>query len=178
MKRSRFVSRTAKFDERGPSRGHLAALGAGLLLASGCYNYVPTEVGAVPPGEDVRVQVTRAGAEEFARITASNELRVEVRGEYEGLQNGTLFLRIPVVRDPTGLRPPIQQVVRLPEAEVLAVDRRQLSVGKTAALVGVGVGAVGFLITQVFEVFSDSGRDPDDGDLSLIPLFNLLFRGR
>jgi hypothetical protein len=158
----------------------LSTLTLSALLLSGpaCYNYVPVEVGAVPPGEDVRLRMTREGGEELARILESNEIRVEVSGQFEGVERGSVLLRVPVVRDPTGSRPDIQQVVHLPEAEVLTVDRRELSAGKTAALVGVGVGAVVVLLTQVFEVFDDSGRGGDDPEVSLVPLFNLLFGGR
>lgn len=145
-----------------------------LVSASACYNYVPTEVGVVSPGEDVRLRVNREGGEELARTIESNEVRLEVSGQFEGLEQGSVLLRVPVVRDPTGQRPSIQQVVRLPEGDVLTVDRRELSVGKTAALVGIGAGAVGFLLTQVFEVFDDTNSGDDDVDLSLIPLINLL----
>lgn len=153
-------------------------LSAALVSASACYNYVPTEVGVVSPGEDVRLRVSREGGEELARTIESNEIQLEVSGQFEGLERGSVLLRIPVVRDPTGLRPAIQQVVRLPEGDVLTVDRRELSVGKTAAVVAVGAGAVGFLLTQVFEVFDDTDPDGDDPQVSLIPLFNLLIGER
>lgn len=154
------------------------ALSVALASVSGCYNYVPTEVGVVSPGEDVRLRVSREGGEELARTIESSEIQLEVSGQFEGLEQGSVLLRVPVVRDPTGLRPAIQQVVRLPEADVLTVDRRELSVGKTAALVGIGAGAVGFLLTQVFEVFDDTNSDGDDPQVSLIPLFNLLIGTR
>ena len=162
------------------SRSLLSALTLSVVLASApaCYNYVPTEVGAVPPGEDVRFRLSREGAEDLARTLESNEIRVDISGQYEGMEQGSLLLRVPVVRDPTGARPDIQQVVRLSQLDVLTVDRRELSLGKTAAIVGVGAAGVGFLLFNVFEVLDDSGRNGDDMEISLIPLFNLLTGGR
>ena len=153
-------------------------LSAALVSAPACYNYVPTEIGAVPPGGDVRLRVSRAGGEELARIIESNEIQMEVSGQYEGLQQGSVLLRIPLVRDPTGARPAIQQLVRLPAAEVLTVDRRELSVGKTAALVGAGAAATTYLLYAVFDVFSDPGRPGENVEITLIPLFNALLGTR
>lgn len=162
------------------SRSVLSALtlSAVLVSAPACYNYVPTELGAVPPGEDVRLRLSREGGESLARTLESNEIDVDVSGRYEGMEQGSVLLRIPVVRDPTGVRPEIQQVVRLSQLDVLTVDRRELSVGKTAAIVGASAGALALLLTQVFEVFGDSGGDGTDPDLSLIPLLQLLSGGR
>lgn len=153
-------------------------LSAVLVSAPACYNYVPTEVGAVPPGEDVRLRLSREGGEDLARTLESNEIRVEVSGQYEGMEQGSVLLRMPVVRDPTGARPEIQQLVRLSQLDVLTVDRRELSIGKTAAIIGAGAAGVGLLLFNVFEVFDDSGRGGDDMEISLIPLFNLLTGGR
>ena len=46
----------------------LPTLAAALVLSTttGCFNYVPTEIGAVPPGESVRLFLTRAGVDSEA----------------------------------------------------------------------------------------------------------------
>lgn len=162
------------------SRSFLSALtlSAVLVSAPACYNYVPTEVGAVPPGEDVRLRLSRTGGEDLARTLESNEIRVDVAGEYEGLEQGTVLLRVPVVRDPTGMRPDIEQVVRISQLDVLTVDRRELSVGKTAAIIGVSAAGAGFLLYNIFEAFSGGGREGPDGEFSLIPLLQLMTGGR
>jgi len=144
------------------------ALSAGVLLATGCYSYVPTELEVVPPGDHVRLLVTRAGSEELARVTESTELRPVVQGRFVGLQDRSLLLEVPVLRDPEGLRPQINQMIRIPEGEVLTVDRREFSRRKSVGLVAFSAGAVTFLLTQVFDVFSDGpGRDGGDVDLSI-----------
>lgn len=140
------------------------ALCAGLLLAPGCYSYVPTDMSLVPQGEHLRLLVTREGSQEVARIMDSNELRPTVRGQFMGRDDQSLLLQVPVSRDPEGIRQNINQVVRIPEGEVLTVDRRQFSKGKTALVVGGAVAAGAFLLTQIFDVFNDSsdpGTDPD-----------------
>jgi hypothetical protein len=138
---------------------------AGLLLAPGCYSYVPTDMSLVPPGENLRLLVTREGSEEVARIMDSNELRPTVRGQFMGREGQSLLLQIPVSRDPEGIRQNINQVVRIPEGEVLTVDRRQLDRGKSALLVGGSVAVGAFLFNQIFDVFGSGGREGVDPDL-------------
>ncbi|MEX2466463.1 MAG: hypothetical protein WD995_06105 [Gemmatimonadota bacterium] len=149
------------------------ALCAGLLMAPGCYSYVPTDMAVVPPGEHVQLLVTREGSQEVAAVMDSNELRPSIRGQFVGREAESLLLRIPVSRDLEGMRPEIGQVVRIPEGEVLTVDRREFSKGKTAALLG-GVAAAGaFLLVNIFDVFSDADpRDGGDPDL-FIGLFRI-----
>jgi hypothetical protein len=126
----------------------------------------------VPQGEHLRLLVTREGSQEIARIMDSNELRPTVRGQFMGREDRSLLLQIPVSRDPEGIRQNINQVVRIPEGEVLSVDRRQFDTGRTALLVG-GTAAVGaFLIQQIFDVF-DEGRDPGTDPDLYIGLFGI-----
>ena len=119
--------------------------------------------------------VTRAGSEELARVTESNELRPMVSGQFVRLEQQSVLIRIPVQRDPQGFRSEIGQLIRVPEGEVLAVDRREFSAAKTGLTVGAGVAVTGFLLWQVFDVFSDSRRTPPDPDLSLIPILSWIF---
>src|SRR5690606_39794810 len=100
--------------------------------------------------------------------TETMELRPLVQGRFVGFEDRSLMLEIPVVRDAQGLSPRINQMIRIPEGEVLTVDRREFSKGKTAGLVAVGAGGVAFLLTQGFDVFDDrNNRDPGDIDVSI-----------
>ena len=148
------------------------ALCAGLLLAPGCYSYVPTDLSLVPPGENLRLLVTRAGSEEVARIMDSDELRPTVRGQFVSREGPSLLLQIPVSRDPEGIRQNINQIVRIPEGEVLTADRRQFDRGKTALIVAGGVAVGALLIQQIFDTFQDGGDSGTDPDL-YIGLFRI-----
>jgi hypothetical protein len=153
------------------------ALCAGLLVVPGCYSYVPTEISAVPPGDHVRLLVTRTGSEDLARITESTELRPTIQGRFERVDGESLLLRVPVQRDPTGMRPAIEQVIRVPAGEVLAADLRRFDKAKTGLLVAAGAGGVAFLLYQVFDVFGDDSRAGEDPDLS-IGIFSFPVGGR
>jgi hypothetical protein len=112
----------------------------------------------------VQIMVTRAGSEELARVQDENQLRPIVRGQFVERSADTLLLRVPVnTNDLSTRRVEIGQVVRIPEGEVLTVDRRELSVGKTAGLIAVGAGVGLFLLTQIFDVIGggDDGDGPD-----------------
>ena len=133
---------------------------------------MPEDLTVVPPGEHLRLLVTRAGSQEVARIMDSNELRPTVRGQFMGREDRSLLIQVPVSRDPEGIRQNINQVVRIPEGEVLTVDRREFDRGKSALLVGGAVGVGVFLLTQIFDVFNDSSDPGDDPDL-YIGLFGI-----
>ena len=162
---SLYVSATAPAGR--PARwARAAALGFAITLASGCHSYVPTELGVVPEGEHVRLLVTRAGSEEVARVTDETELRPQIRGQFLGREDRELLVRIPISvnQAPEGMsRMDLGQVVRIPEGEVLTVDRREFSAAKTGALVGGTVAVAAFLLYNIFDVFSDGGGDGDPG---------------
>ncbi len=174
MKRFSSARRFAGSPRAG-ARLRRTALGAGLAMAAGCHSYVPVELSTVPQGEVVRLAVTRAGSEEVARVMETDQLRPTVRGELVGRDDDVVLVRIPVRRaaDPVagGFRLDLGQIVRIPEGEVLAVDRQQFSTTKTLGLAAGTAAVVGFLLYQIFDVFrgsdGDGGPDPD---LIRIPL--------
>lgn len=146
---------------------------AAFAPTSACYSYTPTEIATVSPGDRVRFVVTREGAGEVAEIMDSHELRLSVTGELVGRESQSLMLRVLVARDPQRIGPSLEQIVRIPEGEVLTADLRRFSTGKTALVAAGGATLGAFLLHSVFDVFSDPRRPPDDTELSILPL---LFR--
>jgi len=131
------------------------ALGATLLLASGCYTYVPAELSAVAPGEPVRVEMSR---EAMAQMLRSEESQVAHVGP---LLRGTLTRRAPdeiLVRVPVGNR--LGQDVRIPAGEVLRVGKRRVSWAGTALTVGAGAGLAAFVVHYIMDGAVAVGRPP------------------
>ena len=116
----------------------LPTLAAAMVLstATGCFNYVPTEIGAVPPGESVRLYLTRAGVD--AVNEAGNEEALStvfepvLSGEFVRRTGDDLFLRVPTVRRQIGFHSAqLGQDIRVPASEIVQIERQELSRAKT-----------------------------------------------
>ena len=65
------------------NRSRMAALALGAALSSGCYGYIPVELEAVPPGEQVLVHLTRQGLAdipELPNLSVENMAVIGIRG--------------------------------------------------------------------------------------------------
>ena len=142
----------------------LPTLAAAMVLstATGCFNYVPTEIGAVPPGESVRLYLTRAGVD--AVNEAGNEEALStvfepvLSGEFVRRTDADLYVRVPTVRRQVGFHTSqLGQDIRVPAGEVVQIERQELSRAKTGALVG-GTAAV---ITGLIVFILNDARQPD-----------------
>ena len=142
----------------------ISALAAALALstATGCFNYVPTEMAAVPPGESVRLFLTRAGVNAVNEGGAEEALSVVsepvLSGEFVRRAGDDLFLRVPTVRRQIGFHSTqLGQDVRVPAGEIVQIERREFSKAKTGLLVG-GAAAV---ITGLVVFILNDARQPD-----------------
>lgn len=147
---------------------HLAAVLV-LSTTTGCFNYVPTEIGAVPPGESVRLFLTRAGVDainEAGNEDALNTLFEPVlSGEFVRRTDADLYVRVPTVRRQVGFHSAqLGQDIRVPAGEVVQIERQELSRAKTGVLIG-GTAAV---ITGLIVFILNDARQPD----SVVPPFD------
>lgn len=134
----------------------LSTLAAALVLSTttGCFNYVPTEIGAVPPGESVRLYLTRAGVDAANEGGAEEALSVVsepvLSGEFVRRTGDDLFLRVPTVRRQIGFHSAqLGQDIRIPTGEIVQIDRQQLSKAKTGLLVGGATAAITGLVVFI-----------------------------
>lgn len=142
----------------------LPTLAAVLVLstATGCFNYVPTEIGAVPPGESVRLFLTRAGVDAINQ--AGNEEALStvfepvLSGEFVRRTDADLYVRIPTVRRQVGFHSSqLGQDIRVPAGEIVQIERQELSRAKTGLLVGGTAAAITGLIVFIL----NDARQPD-----------------
>jgi hypothetical protein len=145
---------------------------AGFVL-SGCYNYIPTQLEVVPPGQEVQLLVTRAGARDLVEITDVMLGPVpSLRGAVQGVEDGDLLISIPIAMRQEGfIQSELLQTVRVPTDEILSISRRELSVGNTALAVAASAAGLGLIVFTILESFGGSsnqeGEEPDFSIFSL-----------
>ena len=72
------------------------ALAMSLALSlPGCFNYIPTQLEATPPGEEVRIMVTPEGVLELSEVTGVDLSNPVVRGEILGREANEILLSVP-----------------------------------------------------------------------------------
>ena len=131
-------------------------LAAGVVLFSGCFSYVPAEIGAVPPGEQVRLFLTREcveavnqdGVEEAFSAVAEPILS----GEFGRRTDADFYLRIPTARRQIGFHSAqLGQDIRVPASEIVQIERQQLNMVETGLLVGGAAAAITGLIVFILD---------------------------
>ena len=130
---------------------------AAALVCSGCFGYVPAPLDTVPPGDEVRVHLTREGvAAELARVAGEESPSVDgtlVRGDRD-----QLVLRVPVTVQATGIMTrSLGQDVTIPAARITQLERRQLNRPRTT-LAAAGGGA---LLAAILFSFGQGTPDPE-----------------
>ena len=142
------------------------------LLLSGCFRYVPTPVDVAPPGDDVRLLVTRQGANDLAQVTEVEGQVPMVRGTLLEREGANMLLRVPVGQRRDGFHTvSLDQTIRIPVSEILQVERRELDVPKTGFLVAGAIGGSAFIIFSIMNAFGESdGPDTGGPEESRIPL--------
>lgn len=122
--------------------GPLAALA--VLGLAGCFVYMPAELQSVPAGESVRVRLSRAAAEELELIAPGGGS--VVRGTLVRRDANALFVRVPIATRREGVATrPIEQEVAIAPGEILELELRRRSGGRTALFVG-GTAAVAAMV--------------------------------
>ena len=142
----------------------------GLLALTGCYVYVPAEVQTVPPGENVRLRVSRGALAELAEVVPGGE--PVVRGTLVRREQDRLFVRVPITTRRVGfMNQPITQDVGIAAGEILEMELRRKSNGRTALFVaGTGVVAAAVIGTIVTGDRDRVIRDDGPPDEIRIPL--------
>ena len=141
---------------------------AATLVLSGCYNYRPIPIEAAPPGENVQVTVTPAGAFELGEVTNVTREVPVIRGEFMGQEDDALLIQVPVGSREAGIhRVDLKQIIRVPAGEVLGMSQREFDAPTTALVVAVGAAGVGALLFGIIEAFGSGSGDgsevpPDD----------------
>lgn len=134
-----------------------------LLIASGCYRYVPADLVATPVGTDVRVLVTSEGAEELNQVTEVDPSVPRVNGTLIAFEDEDVVLNVPIARREGGfVTGMLEQRVRVPSDEIVSFERRELN-GTSTAIATVGTAVV---IGGLFALLSQSllGDNGDPGE--------------
>lgn len=152
------------------TRFAIAAAALLCIAASGCFQYIPVSMDAVPAGEDVRVYVSRRGMADVPEELPTGGSFVTGRLG-RGLGD-SVMIQVPVVRrieDPSA--PDIRQNIFLPRSEVLEVRRRRFSPTRTALAIGgaAGLGA-GIVVVVIQASGSDTGGPGEGPDQIRLPL--------
>lgn len=142
-----------------------------LFATTGCFNYVPAEIGAVPPGESVRLYLTRAGVDAVNEGGAEEALSFVsepvLSGEFVRRTGDDLFLRVPTVRRQIGFHTSqLGQDIRIPASEIVQIERQELSKARTGLLVGGATAAITGLIVFIL----NDARQPDSGNPPFDPV--------
>ncbi|MSR07882.1 MAG: hypothetical protein EXR93_12595 [Gemmatimonadetes bacterium] len=145
-----------------------------LLVTTGCYSYVPAELGVVPVGEGVRVYLSRAGVAKLSELTGDE---IPGSGGDQPLVQGTLVRRtdsefsilVPVASRQVGfLQTNLGQQVTFPVADAVQVQLRKISPVKTGlALIGSTAGIAYLIVSIVQGARQPSNPSPDPGPVDL-----------
>lgn len=148
-----------------------------VCLASGaCVQYTPVELGAVPPNEEVRVQVTDDGAVRLARHLG--RITDDVNASVAPRAGDSISVTIWLGRNYRGTQfENVRETIVLPREEVRALRLRRLSVWRTAALSAAALAGALVMADQIFQI-GDPNRPDDDDDgppPSDVTLFSIRF---
>jgi hypothetical protein len=156
--------------------GVLAALTAVTVpVLSACHVYVPTELRAVPVGEEVRLYLSRAAAASLPEeVTVNGALYLGGRLESQAADTVVLGVRMP--RDVGVVSQELRQMVKVGTGQIVDVRRQEFSTPRTALLVGAGALGAALIINMIFgSEDSQAVADPDE-DLSRVPTLTIPFK--
>jgi hypothetical protein len=154
----------------GPAR-HV--LFSGVLILSGCFSYIPAELGSVLPGEEIRLQMAAQGASDLATISGGRG--TSVAGMLVGIDAAAIRVRVPVGLMVEGVttRSLAQEVV-IPRSQISDVERRKLSRPRTVGAVAGGVAALVAVVLAYGEIQENPEIPPVIvPDEIRIPLFSV-----
>jgi hypothetical protein len=132
-----------------------------LLLAIGCYRYVPIASGAPALGTEFRAQLTDEGTIRLAPLLGNQVTVVEGR---MSASNDSAYV---VSVTSTTNRSQVQtfwtgESVHLPRAAVRTIESRELNRRKTWFVAALGV-AGGFFAAKIFDLFGGSAEGSGGG---------------
>ncbi len=136
-------------------------LGASLLLAGGCYRYVPVEMDAVPPGAEVQAHLTGDGIEAMQGELGPNVTFLKgplVSWDEEGMGvSAGLFLQREGYPGTT-----MTETIQLLPHHVARVELRELDGLRTAGFTAALLGAAAVAIIAPNHI-GGSSEDPGEG---------------
>jgi hypothetical protein len=153
----------------------MVLVGCGWL--AGCYQYVRVDPTAVPAGSRARTELTSQGSIRLAETLGWEERR-RVEGRIiEASPEGGMLLEVvgESGATPVGVSSrPLFERVSIPFEDLLSVELKRLSRGRTAALVGAGVGTAAAIVAAAFDLGGFGGGDEDNPpvDQFTFPLFS------
>jgi hypothetical protein len=152
------------------TRVRAPALACAAALLSGCFTYIPTQLGSVPQGAQIRVHLSPAT--QVALSTQTNR-RIEdiLEGTLTGRQQDRLTLDVPIAAQQQGFfQSAIAQKVEVPEPGVVGIDVRRFSTSRTALLIGGGAAVTGGILTLLLHGGQGGGGSPPPVEEIRIPL--------
>jgi len=145
------------------------------LLLTGCFSYRPAELGTVPVGQQVRVQLTRTGAAELPEVAVQG---TTLRGRVVGREADRLRVRVAVGYEQEALvTRELGRDVDIPAGEIVSVQRREFDKLRTGALVAGGVGVIAVILNSFGVIDNEDPVEfptpPEEG--ARIPIFTIRF---
>jgi hypothetical protein len=142
------------FDVRKPAALRGFTIVGTVLVASSCFRYVPTELSALPAGDEVRLELTRVGFAQLPELP--NITGPDLNGTLVRVEPDRLFLRVPVnVRLDGLVTQTVQQELSIPAGDIVQMEHRVLSRARTALSVGGGLAT----LAVIFLSFTAGGDD-------------------
>lgn len=147
-------------------------VGAIVLMASGCYRYVPVQA-SPEPGRVVRANVTQAGAEALAPRLGPGVL--ELDGLLLGQEDQELAILVETyMTRQQGALSGNNEAIRLPWAQIAGVSEKRLDLARStlfgAALVGGVVAAIAVFGQDERVLEPDDPEDPGSPQRRGLPL--------
>lgn len=142
---------------------------------SGCYRYVPAEAAAVPPGEQVRLFVTRAA------LAPLNDLPVDaaspvLAGTLIRSEPASVVLRVPVTARQQGFGVQVLgQDVIIARDQIVQMERRELNGLATGALTIGGTALLTGAVIMIIQGARQGDLLPGSSDVELAPRFSVPF---
>src|SRR5688572_16318818 len=135
---------------------------------TGCYSYIPSEAAAVPPGERVRVYVTREALVRLGDIPVNGG--PVLNGTLVRAEPANLVVRLPVATRQTGFNMEVLgQDVFIPNDQVLQLERREMNGPMTALLTVAGSAAMAGLVVMIMSGARSGEQPPGGSDVELSP---------
>jgi hypothetical protein len=127
-----------------------------LVALGGCYSNRPATLETLAPGQRVRVTVAPSWGEEITQLLGSSGRTLE--GELAQIVGNAFYLSVPSGVRQEGFRfETLHQTIRLEQADVLVIERKQLDRGRTALVMGI-------LATGLTAVLIDTFSGKTGGD--------------
>jgi hypothetical protein len=134
-----------------------------LLSTSGCFRYIPVELETLPPGENVRVYVSRSVIQQLQEVGDFTD--PVVRGRIVRRNDEELFVWVPIGARQVGFHSTeLGQDVRIPLTEIVQLERREIDRIGTGALVAGGIGTAAVVLFVIMEAFGDMTNEGDCSD--------------